>query len=349
MKQTIGWKYSMNFGILMEILMSEGAPLSEPSSSSEMARILQDVQEVSIHGKFPDGASVIHRLRGEDPVAVVIREPNGGTQDYTFGRNSYKKINLIDDSISGLLNPVEFGALQGRSLPASLGSDTQFLVIDTMQQTPNNPYGDNANKYAVVSYRFSQAGRDAYSRHLGGVSVRALLPQESADQLLSVLQKNPDAIEEFYNGVAEGLEEGEKVRRIRSDRLAVIDLRNFPQEEREVLTELKSYLEGVIIAYERGGRIPRLSYPENNHGIEDPQASSGFMQISPEERIPQVDKQEAEGKLAFIMEKAREDLQVQRAAADRAQQARLSVRPSSPPTKSGLGALIKNWGTRNKR
>lgn len=272
--------------------MSEGQPAPashDIRASAEIEAILRNVQEVTINGAFANDFSFNRRLRGEAPTVVKV-DTGRGYHDY--GDKGYERTRLGGDT-TGLVDVVQGRAFPIRTgLPPSLASDTQLLIIDTMQPADDNPYGNKSKDYAVVSYTFEQNARDFVGRSLGAVGVRALLPQAQTDQLLTVLKRDPDAIEDFYHGVADGLEDGGVIKRVKSDRLAVIDFRGIPDKDRRAILERQMYGDtpALVSALELQGRIPRLAYKKANHGTVDPKdARGGVAQVTTEERVPHVD------------------------------------------------------------
>jgi hypothetical protein len=269
--------------------MIEREKRKEPTPASKIPDILKHVQEVSIHGKFPNGASFERSLRGEEPIQVVIETPNGGRGDYTCGDRSFERVNLVRSRVAPLIDKIELGVLPTakENLPSSLQHDTQFLIIDTVQ--PHPAFVEGAEKdFAVASYRFEQAGGDRDSRPLGGVSVRAMLPHEETDKLVTALSENPDDIEDFYKGVAGGLDDN--LKRIKSDRLAILDFRHEAGLPRQLLShENGTYLQADLLCYyEAAGMIPRLPYTTDTHGIVEMHA-----QENPEGAVPQIDEEKA--------------------------------------------------------
>lgn len=247
----------------------EGSDMSERDALDQMDGILSSVSDITIDGKFPHGASIVRKLHGES-VPVKIEDENGGSNDFVFGRG-YEKIRL-HRNVTGLVNKAEVAIHMGQEgLPFASQGETQYLIIDSLNPDIENEWnqGPNIGKYAVVSYSFAQLGKDSSGRPLGNVHIRSLIQEEFVDQLVLIIQQYPDMIERYYQGIAEGLEKNEAVKRIKSDKLVIMDFRSLPNTDKTTIHAAENgtyFTSRLIRALDMQGKFQRIPFRDNVHG-----------------------------------------------------------------------------------
>lgn len=277
-----------------------------PQIQAEIQQIRNTVRGVSINGKFPDGATIIHQVDGVD-TPLTIQVPNGGARDYTHGGyGDTSETNMWSSPSSALTRLTREVGVDRANFPESLRGDVQFLFIEENPTFPDQ---------AVVVYEFQQSGVDAFGRVLRTVDIAAALPRSQGDALVTLLKEHPDAIEQWYKSLAQGLEDEGRVKRIRSDRLVVIDWRGIPPAERAILSSMNPYeFKGILRAWEQQGKITASEYKDPaSHGSIDHAGAQTRVPVIPNKHpldgkpIDDEARQRGEDLYQYVLRKKREE------------------------------------------
>jgi hypothetical protein len=257
--------------------------ITELEISPEMREIIDSVVDITIHGKFPNGAYIKRNRGGGSEEVVTIQQPNGGRLDYTEGGAAAIPLSKENPGVFAG-NAIEYVLHERRNhIDPSVAAHTQFILVSEF--TPQNgreyfakaPEAKNYEQgYSVVTYMFENDDADFSGRPTRGVQIRTLIPTVQADRLLTLLHADPDAIEQFYRGVAPGFEDvgsdGKRlVNRMTDDELVILDTRLVPSDV--VLALDGTFVNNAIMhwpsllnAMEAMGKIPHLKYGKNDHG-----------------------------------------------------------------------------------
>lgn len=199
-------------------LEQQGYPPAGIDVEQETARIADSVKAAEIYGKFASGVI----LRGKP----IIK----GENEY----DSYGDIDKIGYLKNGLLPHIFLLRQIGvHIIYPSIPPLENKLIEEILQRVPlfsyvNYPDSDDM----LIEYNFPQAYRDAWGRSSYRVHVLFILPKEEAYRLISLMRKNPNSAEQFFQKAAPEVDGNPAknipgLQRVKSNEVMLLNLRRF--------------------------------------------------------------------------------------------------------------------------